>query len=207
VALSLARTRARTRDEAGEYPHPRDEGHCVPPGSSFYEGEDDARCRVVKPDGERCRAPRIVRYCICAGHSGLGLAANPVAAEQRSKEVRARWKARRKLLGIPASGRGNPRQLARLKALERSEELAEALVDGPLDDPDLSSVQKHLAAARVLDAVFPLTEVSAEIELPATPDEVEAMGWREMQQLAARLGTEGEDSAGGEFRGNRAGEE
>jgi hypothetical protein len=163
------------------------EGHCVPPGSSFYEGEDDARCRVVKPDGERCRAPRIVRYGICAGHSGLGLAADPVAAEQRSKEVRARWKARRTLLGIPASGRANPRQLARLKALQRSEELAEALVDGPLDDPDLGSMQRQLAAARVVDATFPLAEATVEVELPATAEGVTALSWDQMKVLAARL--------------------
>ena len=60
------------------------------------------------------------------------------------------------MLGISAAGTANPRQLARLKALERSEELAEALVNGPLDDPDLGSVQRQLAAGRIIDAVFPL---------------------------------------------------
>jgi hypothetical protein len=159
----------------------------VPPDSTFYEGDDDGRCRVVKPDGERCRAPRIVQYGICAGHSGLGLASDPLSAQERSRKVRARWKARRRLLGIPTTGRATPRQLARLKALQRAEELAEALVEGPLDDPDLTSVQRQLAAVRIVDTAFPLTEVTAEIELPASADEVEAMSWAQMQALAARL--------------------
>jgi hypothetical protein len=103
------------------------------------------------------------------------------------------------LLGVPVSGRANPRHLARLKALERSEELAEALVDGPLDDPDLNSVQRQLAAGRIVDATFPLAETTVEIELPATASEVEAMSWPQMQALAARLlGSDAADVVEGE---------
>jgi hypothetical protein len=146
-------------------------------------GEDDGQCRVVKLDGERCRAERMLAYGICSGHAGRGLAANPAEAQRRSKEVRARWKARRHLLGIGPSGRANPRALARLKALERSEELAEAIL-APLDDPDLGTVQRHLSALRVVDAVFPLAEATVELEIPADP---EAMGWADMQRLARLL--------------------
>jgi len=101
--------------------------------------------------------------------------------------MRARSRERRQLLGISAWGRANPRQLARLRALERSEELAEALVDGPLDDPNLGSVQRQMAAARIVDATFPLAETTVEIELPATAEEIEALSWSQMQTLAARL--------------------
>jgi hypothetical protein len=102
--------------------------------------------------------------------------------------VRAQLKARRRLLGIPPSGRANPRHLARLRALARAEEMAEAFVDGPLDDPRLSSLQRQVAVNRILDAVFPLAEVSASVEFPASPDQIEAMSWSEMQVLAGRLG-------------------
>jgi hypothetical protein len=39
----------------------------------------------------------------------------------------------------------------------------------------------------MLDAVFPLATVSAEIELPADAEAVESLSWSEMQGLASRL--------------------
>jgi hypothetical protein len=71
--------------------------------------------------------------------------------------------------------------------LERSEELAAAMVDGWLDDPELGSVARQLAAGRVIEAVFPLAEATVEVELPADP---ESMSWADMQRLAARLALE-----------------
>jgi hypothetical protein len=56
-------------------------------------------------------------------------------------------------------------------------------VDGPVDDGNLSAMQRQLAAARVLDAVFPMAETTVELELPTDP---EAMSWADMQRLAAR---------------------
>jgi hypothetical protein len=72
-------------------------------------------------------------------------------------------------------------------ALERAEELARAIVEGPLDDPELASVERQLAAIRALDATYPQAQTSIEVELPADEAGIEAMGWQEMQQLAARL--------------------
>jgi hypothetical protein len=72
-------------------------------------------------------------------------------------------------------------------AIRRSDSIVRALVDEPLDDPTLSSVARQRAVISMLDAVFPLATVSAEIELPADAEGVEQLGWADMQQLAARL--------------------
>jgi hypothetical protein len=59
-----------------------------------------------------------------------------------------------------------------------------ALVDDPLDDQDMSTRGRQRAVLDMLDAVFPLSTVTAEVELPADP---EAMGWADMQRLAIQL--------------------
>ena len=110
---------------------------------------------------------------------------------QASSVSRARLKTRRQLLGIGPSRAGNPRSHARLLALERAEELAQALVTGPLDDPSLGAVERQAAAIRALDATYPLASTSLEIELPADAGEVGAMSWADMQRLAARMLDEG----------------
>jgi hypothetical protein len=159
------------------------EGARIPEGATFFDGPDDGKCRVVKSSGERCGAPRMSRFGLCAGHAGRGLSSDPGAASERSREIRAKLKARRQLLGVPPLGRASPRQLARVQALERAEEVAAALI-GPLDDPTLSATGRQLGALRLLDAVLPLTTVETELELLADP---ETMGWEQMKALAARL--------------------
>jgi hypothetical protein len=96
-------------------------------------------------------------------------------------------RARRELLGIGPSRVGNPREMARLAALERAEELANALVHAPLDDLDLSSLERQRAAVTALEQTFPLQAMTVEVELPAEASSVAAMGWEEMQQLAGRV--------------------
>jgi hypothetical protein len=91
------------------------------------------------------------------------------------------------MLGITPSGRAEPRQLARLAALRRSAELASALVDGPLDDPELSSLSRQKAALTALDATFPIQTAELTVELPGEAEGVASMGWQELQQLAAVL--------------------
>jgi hypothetical protein len=77
--------------------------------------------------------------------------------------------------------------MARLAAQERAEEIAKALVDGPLDDTDLATVERQLAVIRALDATYPLQSMSVEVELPSDGEGVLGMGWQDMQQLASRL--------------------
>jgi hypothetical protein len=154
----------------------------IPPGSERYTGEDDGKCRVVMPERGRCRAPRVRTYGICSAHLGGG---DPGAGADAATASRVKLKERRMLLGIGPGRVGNPRQHARLAALARADELAKALVDGPLDDVELGSVERQQAVIRMLDSTFPLQSMTVEVELPADAAGVAAMGWEEMQRLAA----------------------
>jgi hypothetical protein len=108
--------------------------------------------------------------------------------QAKGAQGKVRARERRALL---VSNGLNPRQAAREAAIRRSDAMVEALVDAPLDDDKLSTMQRHRAVLATLDAVFPLAQVSAEIELPATAEGIEAMGWGEMQRLAQQLGQGG----------------
>ena len=150
--------------------------HRIPDGASLAEAEPDTgRCRVIHVDGRgRCGAPRVRGWGICSAHLGGG---DPEAASALGHAVKARIKERRTLLGIGPNRVGNPRQAARLAALERSEEIARALVDGPLDDAELGSVERQIAVVRALDATFPLQAMTVEVELPTSGEAVTEMGW------------------------------
>lgn len=158
--------------------------HRIPEGASLLAGEDDGFCRVLWPDGRRCRATRIRGMLLCSGHAGGG---DPEAGVIAARAKRTLIKERRTLLGIGPNRVGNPRAHARMRALERAEEIARALVDGPLDDRDLGSMERQRAVVTVLDATFPLQSTTVEIELPADGEAVSAMGWEAMQALAGRL--------------------
>jgi len=72
-----------------------------------------------------------------------------------------------------------------LRAQARADEAAAALVDAPLDDPDLSTLARQRAVLAMLDATYPIQTASVEVEIPA--DGVAGLGWQDMQALAARL--------------------
>lgn len=158
--------------------------HRIPEGASRYDGEDDGKCRVVRPVGGRCAGVRTRLYGVCAAHLGGG---DPQAASKKGNAARARLRARRSLLGIGANRAANPRQIARVRALERAEEIADALVDGVLDATDIDAVGRQLAVIRALDATFPIQTATLEVEVPADAAGVAALGWVEMQQLAASM--------------------
>lgn len=160
--------------------------HRVPAGATFGPPEP-ARCRVIKPGGERCRARGTRRYGVCLPHAGGGGFNDPSAMARKGQAARARIRAERLLLGIGPSGRADPRAIARVAALRRSGELARAIVDGPLDDGELGSLARQTAALRAIDATFPLQTASLELELPADGAGVQGLGWSDLQVLAARL--------------------
>lgn len=168
--------------EGIEIPH----CHRIAHGSTLAPDDDISRCRVIKPTGERCRATPTRRYAICSGHLGGGTR-DFAAISKMGREKRAVLKARRELLGVGPNRIGSARQRARLRAAERADELALALVDGPLDDADLSSFMRQTAALRVLDAVEPLATLSLEATMPSSSDEVSSMSWEALQTLASRL--------------------
>jgi len=95
--------------------------------------------------------------------------------------------ASRRVLGIGARRSGDPRQVARVRAVARSLDLATALVDGPLDDPELGTIERQQAVVRMLGETFPLATVSASVELPGDAADVPSMGWQAMQALGAQL--------------------
>lgn len=160
---------------------------------SLVLGEDDGRCRLVREDGRRCNATRLRALPLCLVHAGGGGMVDPSAMRAKAAAVKLARKERRELLGIGPRRTASARQIARVHALERSEALAIALVDGPLDDPSLSTVERQVAALRAIDATFPLAQVSAELSIPADADTAGQMGWQEMRQLAAQLlGEQGE---------------
>jgi hypothetical protein len=158
--------------------------HRIPDGALRHPGDDDGRCRVVWEDGRRCGATRMRAYGICSAHAGGG---DPQAASERGHAKKAVLRQRRALLGIGPNTAANPRQIARLAALGRAEEIAAALVDGPLDDASLSAVERQQAVIRTLSETFPLQQLTVEVELPADAAAVSDMGWEAMQQLAGRL--------------------
>jgi len=164
------------------------EGALIPEGATFYEGEDDMRCRVIRADGTRCAATRTRATGLCPGHGApSGIMLDPVAASRRGAAAKRERRERRLTLGITARRAASPVQMARYKAQERAEALAAALVDGPLDDPELGSVARQQAAVRALELLYPQTTATLELELPDSSDGVSSMGWEDMQRLAARV--------------------
>ena len=164
------------------------EGHRVPAGASIRTGEDDGVCRVVVDD-VRCRGTRTRRYGVCLPHAGGG-GQDYVAMSAAGHEQRARLRAARLTLGVSARRAGDPRYAARIRAAARASDVATALVDAPLDDAELSTIERQQAVVRMLGETFPLATVSASVELPTDAAEVGAMGWSSMQALAARLDDE-----------------
>ena len=159
--------------------------HRVPEGSRLHP-ETDGICRVVRPGDDRCKAPATRRYGICLAHLGGGGMSDPAAMSRRAHAAKAKLRSRRMLLGIGARRAGDPRQHARLAALERADEIAAALL-APLDDDELGSMSKQVAATKILDATFPIQTVEVEVTLPGSADEVGSLSWQQMQQLAAQL--------------------
>jgi hypothetical protein len=161
----------------------------LPEGATFHEGEDDGYCRLIAPDGTRCRAHRAKATGLCPGHSGLGIASQPHNASQQAHAARRRNASLRATLGITARTAAQPLALSRMRAQERAEAAAHALVDGPLDDPELGTIARQQAVLRMLELLYPQATVQASVELPADPEGVASMGWQELQALAAQLGS------------------
>ena len=161
------------------------EGARVPDGATFYEGEDDGYCRLIHPgDRGRCQGVRMRSTGLCPPHSGRSrILEDPKGMQARGAAGKVRARERRALL---VSNGINPRSAAREAAIRRSDAIVRALVDEPLDDPNLSARGRQKAVLDMLDAIFPLSHAEIEVELPADP---ESMSWADMQRLAAQLGS------------------
>ena len=63
----------------------------IPEGSSFFEGDDDGHCRLIRPDGTRCQGVRVRAYGLCTGHAGTSrLYEDPQASRGRERRRRRR---------------------------------------------------------------------------------------------------------------------
>ena len=174
-------------------PHTEVDGRSIPgchrldldAGHLLHLDADDGRCQYVRPSGERCRAPRLLDYGICNVHAGGGMQ-DQAAMSKVAHAQKAKLKLARTTLGISARRAADPRQLSRVLAQARAQEIAEALL-APLDADDLGPMTRQRAAQAILDALWPQEQLSVTLEVPANEGEVQAMGWREMQQLASEL--------------------
>ena len=161
------------------------EVHRLPEGARIHRGEDDGTCRVIVGE-TRCRGTRTRRWGVCLPHAGGG--GQDYASMSRAGHAeRSRLKHARLTLGLSARSARDPRHHARVLAVARSADVAEALVSAPLDDPELGTIERQQAVVRMLAETFPLATVSATIELPDEPEAVGSIGWQDMQALAERL--------------------
>src|SRR5580765_3362188 len=159
--------------------------HRIPAGSTWRDdSERGTRCALVKPSGLACGAPATRRYGVCLIHCGGG--ADPAAMSPKGTAKLARLRVQRELLGVGPRGMANPRAVARVAAAERAADIAEALL-APLDARGLAPLDRQRAAAVILGETFPAASLSVEVELPRDEAEVSAMGWAELQALAASL--------------------
>jgi len=90
----------------------------------------------------------------------------------------------RETYGLSAARAADPRFAARIRAALRADDLAMAIVDGPLDDRKLTAVERQRAALSALDSTFPLQRVTAELSLD---EDVDSMSWKDMQRVALSL--------------------
>jgi len=154
-------------------------------GGRIELGPKDGHCRYIRPDGRRCRSIATRRYELCIVHAGGG-GTDMQAMARLGGQAKARMRIRRQLLGIGPKSSADPRSLLRLEAHARGDALVEAAF-APLRDASSTSSARHAAAMRILDATFPVEQVSVEVQLPADEAGVRALSWQDMQRLAAQL--------------------
>jgi len=167
----------------------------IPDGASFYQGDDDTLCRVIRANGERCRATRTRATGLCAAHSGRGILTDPKRFSEAGHAAKRAKMQARATLGITTRRASQPLQAARIAAEIRAQDYARAIVDAPLDDDSIGTIARQQAALRALELLYPQATLSASVELPQDVDQVSGMGWQDMQALAASLVTSGDQEA------------
>jgi hypothetical protein len=159
--------------------------HRIPDGSTWRSDEErGTRCALVKPGGVACGAPATKRYGVCLVHCGGG--SDPREMTAKAAQANTRLRIKRELLGIGPRSSGNPRAIARLAVAERAADVADALL-APLDDRKLGTLDRQRAATVILGETFPLASATIEVDLPASAEDVGALGWADLQALAARV--------------------
>jgi hypothetical protein len=155
--------------------------HRVPTDASLAPASESTQCRVVRADGDRCRGTRVLAYGVCMGHAGGG--ADPATMSKAGTAKLKELRVTREILGIGPRTASSPRAAMRLRAAQRANELARAVIDGPLD-ADLTPLERQAAALKAVDATFPLQSGTIELSISDDPD---SMSWNDMQRLASSL--------------------
>jgi len=121
---------------------------------------------------------------LCAGHAGVGLAADPSRYAPLATEARRQLKLTRQMVG--GGAKMGPRAALRLEALRKAEPLAQRIIATALD-PE-SGVGGANVALRVLDAIDPMVSVEAttsEAQLIAKVQRGEDPTWSELRAVFA----------------------
>ena len=158
--------------------------HRIPAGAELAQPDADSHCRVIGSDGERCRGTRLKAYGLCIGHLGGGGMADHKAMSRRGAAKLTSLRMSRELLGIGPRSNADPRAFMRLRAAQRADEFARAVVDGPLDDKRLSTVERQTAALKALDATFPLQTATLSLSM----DDPDSMSLQDMEHVISLLG-------------------
>jgi hypothetical protein len=69
-------------------------------------------------------------------------------------------------------------------AQARAGDFARAIVDEPLDDPNLRSLDRQRAAIAAVELIFP--QQTLEVQIPTSDEELDELDWFELQELASK---------------------
>jgi hypothetical protein len=104
-------------------------------------------------------------------------------------EARRKRSLARATLGISSRTAAQPLQQSRMAAQMRAQEVAAALIDRPLDDPDVGTIPRQRAMIRAMELLYPQVHATLDMSMPEDASELGTMGWQEMQAMAQRLVT------------------
>ena len=144
----------------------------------------EASGSISRKTGELCRAYPVGGKTRCAGHLGLGIAADPkrysIQASRRSAAVRHERAERRKEGSLA---------LAQRLVEERAAEILGAY---------MTAIQQGdwRASASSLERVYGKPRERVEVEMPETPEQVESLTLSQIRSLRARLEVVPEESFG-----------
>jgi hypothetical protein len=74
--------------------------------------------------------------------------------------------------------------LVRERLQERREEAARAVVDGVLDDPKLSGLERQTGMLRAVEAAYPSLTAQLTVDLPENEEQAGELGWEQLKRLA-----------------------
>ena len=160
--------------------------HRIPEDATLSEDTSSTKCRVILASGERCKGTRLKAYGLCMGHAGGGGTVDPASMSAKASAKLRSLRVTREVLGIGPRTAANPRAAMRIRAAQRAADYVSAVVDAPLDDRKLSSVERQVAALKALDAAFPIQATTVSLQLDDSSD-LDDMDWKSMQALAASL--------------------